>query len=104
MDPNISEKTAVAKEANASDNDNTPNGQPSARPASFGETLMGINFNPSQDPLVGHVKSTMANLADIVNANTFEFNSESKKMLSKMALEQLVLAQMAVVKVLTFTA
>jgi hypothetical protein len=69
---------------------------------SFGEQLVGIEFNPSNDSNVAKVKSMMAEIANILKD---EYNSESKSPVKSFlfdhAVGELVSAQMAVVKVIT---
>ena len=70
---------------------------------SFGELLVGIEFNPSNDDRVARVKSLMAEAANIMLE---EYNEGGKSPLKSLlfdhAVGELVSAQMAVVKVITF--
>jgi hypothetical protein len=70
---------------------------------SFGEQLVGIEFNPSNDSNVAKVKSMMAEIANILKE---EYNKENKSPVKSLlfdhAVGELVSAQMAVVKVITF--
>jgi hypothetical protein len=70
---------------------------------SFGELLVGIEFNPSNDDKVAKVKSLMAEAANIMlEAYDSEGKSPIKSLLFDHAVGELVSAQMAVVKVVTF--
>jgi hypothetical protein len=70
---------------------------------SFGELLVGIEFNPSNDDRVARVKNLMAEAANIMLE---EYNEGGKSPLKSLlfdhAVGELVSAQMAVVKVITF--
>ena len=75
----------------------------------FGQKLMGVKFNPSNREDVDFTKASFAKLADLVEE---DFNTKTNfnqipaswelKVLMKNAITQLINAQMAVVKVLTF--
>jgi hypothetical protein len=70
---------------------------------SFGELLVGIEFNPSNDDKVAKVKNLMA---EVTNIMLEEYNkgdkSPIKSLLFDHAVGELVSAQMALVKVITF--
>ena len=70
---------------------------------SFGELLVGIEFNPSNDSNVAKVKSMMAEIANLMKD---EYNKEQKSPIKSLlfdhAVGELVNAQMAVVKLITF--
>lgn len=70
---------------------------------SFGELLVGIEFNPSNNDKVAKVKSLMAEVANIM-LETYEQNGKSpiKSLLFDHAVGEIVSAQMAAVKVITF--
>jgi hypothetical protein len=70
---------------------------------SFGELLVGIEFNSSNDDKVAKVKSLMAEVANIM-LESYEENGKSpiKSLLFDHAVGELVSAQMAAVKVVTF--
>lgn len=70
---------------------------------SFGELLVGIEFNPSNDDKVAKVNSLMAEVANIMMDQYKEGDkSPIKSLLFDHAVGELVSAQMAVVKVITF--
>lgn len=78
---------------------------------SFGETLIGIEFNPSvepetnssQDPRVLEVKKKMAEIANLMkDAYTEDMRSPVKSLLFDHAVGEIVSAQMAAVKLITF--
>lgn len=78
-----------------------------SRPLTFGETLVGIGFNPSQDPKVKRAKELCAELADLVNdhiPSDLPLTSDAKLRykLQDNSINQILIAQMSVVKVLTF--
>ena len=69
----------------------------------FGQKLVGVSFNPSQDPRVDRVKEICAELADIIqpleganNTNSYLFN-----LVKGNALREILNAQMNSVKLLT---
>jgi hypothetical protein len=70
---------------------------------SFGELLVGIEFNPSNNDKVAKVKNLMAEIANIVLE---EYNAEGKSPIKSLlfdhAIGEIVSAQMAAVKVITF--
>ena len=70
---------------------------------SFGELLVGIEFNPSNDDKVAKIKSLMAEAANLMlEAYDEEGKSPIKSLLFDHAVGELVSAQMAIVKVITF--
>lgn len=70
---------------------------------SFGELLVGIEFNPSNDDKVAKVKQMMAEIANLMkDSYNEEQKSPVKSLLFDHAVGELVNAQMAVVKVITF--
>lgn len=70
---------------------------------SFGEQLVGIEFNPSNDAGVAKVKELYAEIANILKDSYQEGpGSPIKSLLFDHAVGELVSAQMAVVKVITF--
>lgn len=73
-----------------------------ARPLSFGEMLVGIKFNPSNDDKVGAAKQLFADAADLLNDenNSRETSQFSQRLFSHSVCE-ILNAQMNVVKVLT---
>jgi hypothetical protein len=83
--------------------DETSVGFKETKVLSFGELLVGIEFNPSNDDKVAKVKSLMAEAANIMlEAYDSEGKSPIKSLLFDHAVGELVSAQMAVVKVVTF--
>lgn len=86
----------------------TVNGMESApttsRTMTFGEKLVGLTFNPSNDDNVGKAKRLCADLADLLNDayNTkASETSELEVLLYKHTIGEILNAQMNVVKVLT---
>lgn len=69
---------------------------------SFGEQLIGIEFNPSNSDEVAKVKSMFAEIAEIMKTN-YQGNNRHplKSLLFDHAVGEIVNAQMSVVKVLT---
>ena len=72
------------------------------RELTFGEKLVGLNFNPSNDDKVGKAKKLCAELADLLN-DEMEGSEQSPlfKQLFDHAVGEILNAQMNVVKVLT---
>lgn len=70
---------------------------------SFGELLVGIEFDPTNEDKVTKVKNLMAEIANIVLE---EYNTEGKSPVKSLlfdhAIGEIVSAQMAVEKVITF--
>lgn len=80
------------------------------RPLTYGEELVGITFNPSFSPLVDKAKRLSADLIDIVaydhNVKTDNGKataSWNRNILRTLAVTTMVQAQMAIVKILTWT-
>jgi hypothetical protein len=75
------------------------------RELTFGEKLVGLNFNPSNDDKVGKAKRLCADLADLVYNNDAAIGTEPPTYLYNLikgkALGEILNAQMNVVKVLT---
>jgi hypothetical protein len=69
---------------------------------SFGEQLVGLDFNPSGDPTVRRVKEICAELAEILKSNYAEERSPIKSLLFDHAIGEVLNAQMCVVKVVTY--
>lgn len=72
-------------------------------PFSFGEMLVGIEFNPSNDDKVAKAKMLCAELSNLLHDH-YESNESSflKTKLYQHAIGEILNAQMNVVKVLTF--
>lgn len=68
---------------------------------SFGEQLVGIEFNPSSDDTVTKVKSLYAEIAEIMKKNYEESRSPMKSLLFDQAVGDILRAQMMTVKVVT---
>lgn len=73
------------------------------RELTFGEKLVGLNFNPSNDDAVGKAKRLCADLADLLNQDYNNGNEHTglKAQLYNHAIGEILNAQMNVVKVLT---
>ena len=76
------------------------------RQLTFGEKLVGLNFNPSNYDAVSKAKRLCADLADLLHNETMRGNSESEitglqHNLYNHAIGEILNAQMNVVKVLT---
>lgn len=70
---------------------------------SFGEILVGIEFNPSNDDKVAKVKQLMAEVANIMkDAYNEGPKSPVKSLLFDHAVGEILNAQMNAVKVITF--
>lgn len=84
---------------------NEQNDQPTSEPAQLtdGQKLVGIQFNPSKDERVDRAKKLAAELADIVlNHPLGDKPSYLTNTIKGDALRQVLHAQMAVVKLLTW--
>jgi len=72
---------------------------------SFGELLVGIEFNPSNDDRVHEIKQKMAEVANMLKeAYTDDMRSPVKSLIFDHAIGELLSAQMAAVKLVTFKA
>lgn len=77
------------------------------RSLSFGELAVGLSFNPSGDPQVTDVKQACAKMINSLHdlkrpEGLSEWQTELYEALQRQALDHLVSAQMAAVKLLTF--
>jgi hypothetical protein len=70
----------------------------------FGESMVGLNFNPSADDKVSKAKALFAEAIDLLNAEYKAKNmggNPTKDMLYKHAIGEILNAQMNTVKILT---
>jgi hypothetical protein len=73
------------------------------KPMTFGEQLVGITFNPSQDDKVARAKAICAELADLLNDhNNSNRATQDRQRLFSHAIGEILNAQMNAVKVLTY--
>ena len=78
------------------------NSEQQIRELTFGERLVGLTFNPSNDDKVGKAKKLCADLADLLREEMHQReSSELSSILEKKAYGDILDAQMNVVKVLT---
>lgn len=100
MEHDLKQKEAVSK-VSAGD---LQQQQSATKQLSFGEKLVGLNFNPSNDDAVSKAKRLCADLADLlrneVKGGTIEI-TELQSQLYNHAVGEILNAQMNVVKVLT---
>lgn len=70
---------------------------------SFGERLVGLNFNPSNDDSVSKAKRLCADLADLIDQERSqrEYHSELSEAVYSHAIGEILNAQMNAVKFLT---
>ena len=70
----------------------------------FGQKLVGLAFNPSQDDKVGKVKQLFAEITDILHEHVSRPSERSamENLLHNHAVGEILNAQMSTVKVLTF--
>jgi hypothetical protein len=74
------------------------------RPMTFGEKLVGLTFNPSNDDKVSKAKRLCAELADLLHTEMYAGNGEVTELQSRLyahTVGEILNAQMNVVKVLT---
>lgn len=69
---------------------------------SFGEQLVGLDFNPSGNPEVQRLKEIFAEAAEIIKKNYEAERLPLKSMIFDHAAMQILSAQMAAVKLVTF--
>lgn len=68
----------------------------------FGEKLVGLDFNPSKDGNVGRVKELFAEIADILNKEkNSKDGSDLSNLLFNHSVGEIINSQMSVVKFLT---
>jgi hypothetical protein len=79
--------------------------QETQRPPTYGEKLVGITFNPSNDDKVSKAKKLCAELADLVNDEIGKIPEDSTTSLQRTLFHhtvgEILNAQMNVVKLLT---
>lgn len=76
--------------------------QGTARGLTYGEKLVGLNFNPANDDKVGKAKRLCADLADLLYDDYFQTElTDLKRTLYEHTIGEILNAQMNVVKVLT---
>jgi len=74
------------------------------RQLTFGEKLVGLNFNPANDDSVSKAKRLCADLADLLHTEMYKGSGEISELQSRLyahAVGEILNAQMNVVKVLT---
>lgn len=74
------------------------------RQLTFGEKLVGLNFNPANDDSVFKAKRLCADLADLLHTEMYKGNGEISELQSRLyahTVGEILNAQMNVVKVLT---
>lgn len=74
------------------------------RQLTFGEKLVGLNFNPSNDDSVSKAKRLCADLADLLHTEMYKGQGEVTDLQSRLYVHtvgEILNAQMNVVKVLT---
>lgn len=77
---------------------------PPQRQLTFGEKLVGLNFNPSNDDSVSKAKKLCADLADLLHTEMYKGQGEVTELQSRLyahTVGEILNAQMNVVKVLT---
>lgn len=75
--------------------------QDTERPLTVGETAVGLQFNPSQDPTVKELKELYAKIIDILDADRGS-NRDERARLASVAITEAQTAQMWAVKAVTF--
>ena len=68
----------------------------------MGQQLVGLDFNPSNNPKVQRAKELCAELADLLRPEVQSSSTPLKRYLYEHAIGEILNAQMNVVKVLTF--
>jgi hypothetical protein len=69
---------------------------------SYGEQVVGKNFNPAQDKKVARLKELFAEAVDIINEHPITGDEALHATLKGFAINQALSAQMHSVKVVTF--
>lgn len=69
----------------------------------YGQKLCGVNFNPTQDPLIADIKQRFADITDILIDKAEEADSSGKQHMLTLAINELVTAQMWAIKAVTWT-
>jgi len=68
----------------------------------YGQKIMGVSFNPSQNPEVDRIKSLYADLANLLNDKRAETTSPELKRLCSVSITELQSSQMWAVKAITW--
>lgn len=68
----------------------------------YGEIMVGLDFNPGGDPKVDEIKRHCARVIDIIGEPNKDETTRNKDSLEKIAVAQMVIAQMCAVKYITF--
>jgi len=68
-----------------------------------GQKLCGVNFNPTQDPVIADIKQRYADIADLLVKTAEESDSTGKQHALMLALNELVTAQMWAIKAVTWS-
>ena len=90
----------VLEQVKTGNDEPTQNGN--TREFTFGEKLVGLTFNPSNDDKVSKAKQLCAELADLLNEECrYRESSRLGALLENNAYAEILNAQMNVVKVLT---
>lgn len=80
----------------------TADGPTTSTQLSFGQKLVGITFNPSNDDAVGKAKKLCAELADLINDHwSNKEHTSLENILYQHTVGEILNAQMNVVKLLT---
>lgn len=93
--PPVTEPTAAEVKAATEPSD-------TAQDLTFGQTAVGLNFNPSNDPLVQRIKSGFAALIDILHVEREASSDPGTKRHYSVAITDLETAQMRAVKAATW--
>lgn len=76
--------------------------QPTGRPLTYGEKLVGITFNPGGSPEVNTMKRMYAGIIDDLNNAAARAETSEQKRHYSIAITEAQTAQMWAVKALTF--
>jgi len=68
-----------------------------------GQKLCGVNFNPTQDPLIADIKQRYADIADILIDEVEKSDSSGRVHVLQLAVNELITAQMWAIKAVTWT-
>lgn len=75
---------------------------PDTEPTTYGQSLVGIQFNPANDTGVNKVKQQFADIIDKMDALRSETNNPEVKRLASIAITEAQGAQMWAVKAITW--
>ncbi len=78
------------------------NNKKTTQSLTIGQTLVGLNFNPSNDPNVDQIKRRFAEVIDFLFMQSHSKPGQLGSILTQTAINEIMSAQMWAIKALTF--